>query len=89
MIAEKLSTAGTVRESNEPKRAKLNIVFMAHPKFSNIASMVRFHSMLLEGMGNKGHNVQTFTPKAVFNSLPAPKGLKKYLAFLLRKLKLN
>ena len=63
-------------------KARLNIVFMAHPDFCGHVSMPRFHSMLLEGMRKRGHRVQTLTPAPRFFSLPFPKAMKKWLGYI-------
>jgi glycosyltransferase involved in cell wall biosynthesis len=82
MTAEKLGEETHKRVQAATIRRTMNIVFMAHPDFCGHVSMPRFHSMLLEGMRKRGHRVRTLTAKPTFHSLPAPKGLKKWLGYI-------
>jgi glycosyltransferase involved in cell wall biosynthesis len=82
MIAEKLGEETHKRVQAGIIRKTMNIVFMAHPDFCGHVSMPRFHSMLLEGMRQRGHHVRTLTAKPAFHSLPAPGGLKKWLGYI-------
>lgn len=64
------------------KHPVMNIVFMAHPDFCGHLSMPRFHKMLVAGMQERGHNVQTLTPAPRFYKLPAPPSARKWLGYI-------
>lgn len=44
--------------------------------------MPRFASMLANGMQQRGHEIEVWTPEAYFYQLSAPKSLKKWLGYL-------
>lgn len=82
MTVEKLMDLARGHVSDDARYAQMNIVFFAHPDFGGHVSMPRFHAMLSEGMRKRGHRVQTFAPRPLFHSLPAPAGLKKWLGYI-------
>lgn len=44
--------------------------------------MPRFAKMLAEGMAERGHNVEIWSPESAFYTLPFPKKFKKWLGYL-------
>lgn len=60
----------------------MRIVFFTHPPFLGSQSMPRFASMLANGMQQRGHEIEVWTPEAYFYQLSAPKSLKKWLGYL-------
>jgi len=60
----------------------MNIVFFTHPSFQSHQSMPRFAKMLVDGMSNRGHTVNLWSPKARFYNLPAPTFFKKWLGYI-------
>jgi glycosyltransferase involved in cell wall biosynthesis len=58
------------------------IVLFTHPHFEGHQSMPRFAAMLADGMRKRGFSVEVWMPLPRFHSLPAPKGLKKWLGYL-------
>lgn len=60
----------------------MKIVLFTHPSFSNHQSMPRYANMLLNGMKEKGHGVEVWSPKARFYKLPCIKFFKKWLGYV-------
>lgn len=60
----------------------MRIVFFTHPPFLGSQSMPRFASMLANGMQQRGHQIEVWTPEAYFYKLSAPNSLKKWLGYL-------
>jgi len=60
----------------------MTIVFFAHPHFLGQQSMPRFAQMLARGMKERGHKVEIWMPKPVFNNLPVPTVLKKWMGYI-------
>jgi glycosyltransferase involved in cell wall biosynthesis len=60
----------------------MRIVFFTHPPFLGSQSMPRFASMLANGMEQRGHQIEIWTPEAYFYKLSAPNSLKKWLGYL-------
>jgi len=71
----------------------MDLVIFSHPHFMRSQSMPRFAAMLAEGMRQRGHKVQIWSPQAFFYHLPASAGIKKWLGyvdqFFLFPLKIN
>ncbi len=60
----------------------MKIILFTHPIFLGSQSMPRYASMLKEGMVNRGHTVQIWTPRAFFYTLPLKGSIKKWLGYL-------
>jgi glycosyltransferase involved in cell wall biosynthesis len=60
----------------------MKLVFFAHPSFLGSQSMARFASMLSEGMEERGHTVQVWSPKARFFRIPLPNSIKKWMGYI-------
>ncbi len=60
----------------------MHIVFFTHPNFLSHQSMPRFARMLAEGMQERGHTVEIWTPQPHFMRLPAPRVARKWLSYL-------
>lgn len=61
----------------------MKIVLFTHPSFLAHKSMPRFAQMILAGMKQKGHEVQVWSPTAVFFKLSFQKpALEKWLGYL-------
>jgi len=60
----------------------MRIVFFTHPPFLGSQSMPRFASMLANGMQQRGHQIEVWTPEAFFYKLSAPGSFKKWLGYL-------
>jgi glycosyltransferase involved in cell wall biosynthesis len=59
----------------------MKIVFFAHPLFLGSQSMPRFVNMLAEGMERRGHEVEVWSPEALFSNIPVKK-LKKWFGYM-------
>jgi len=59
----------------------MRIVFFTHPEFSHHQSMPRFAKMLVDGMKNKGHAVEVWSPQPYFFNLKVPVSLKKWMSY--------
>lgn len=59
----------------------MNIIFFTHPTFFGSQSMPRYARMLAEGMREKGHKVEVWTPDPVLVKFPVKEGLKKWLGY--------
>lgn len=60
----------------------MHIVFFNHPPFLGSQSMPRFADLLANGMKKKGHEVESWTPKAFFYRLPVPGTLRKWMGYI-------
>ena len=60
----------------------MNIIFITHPSFVNFHSISRFASILAKGMAERGHNVEIWSPKSQFFSLPVPESYKKWFGYI-------
>lgn len=60
----------------------MNIVFFAHPTFLNQQSMQRFARMLTDGMKQRGHTVELWSPQARLLQLPSVPAMRKWLAYI-------
>ena len=59
----------------------MNLVFLVHPAFFVSASMPRFTRMLSEGMKERGHTVEVWTPTARLSRLTISKFYNKWLGY--------
>ncbi|MBX9806179.1 MAG: glycosyltransferase [Flavobacteriaceae bacterium] len=59
----------------------MKIVLFTHPLFLEHQSMPRYANMLLNGMKERGHEVEVWSPKARFYKLPLMK-FKKWLGYI-------
>lgn len=60
----------------------MDIVFFSHPDFLAHQSMPRFTRLLSDGMRNRGHNIQIWSPTPKAIQILAPKSLKKWLGYI-------
>lgn len=60
----------------------MHIVFFAHPSFLDSQSMPRYATWLSEGMKARGHQIEIWSPKAIFFNLKAPASLKKWMGYI-------
>ncbi|WP_121809989.1 glycosyltransferase [Mucilaginibacter kameinonensis] len=60
----------------------MRIVFFTHPSFLGSQSMPRFANMLTNGMQQRGHETEVWTPEAFLYNLGVPKSLKKWLGYI-------
>lgn len=60
----------------------MRLILFTHPSFLSSQSMPRYARMLQEGMVNKGHTVQIWSPKARFYRIPINGGFKKWLGYI-------
>lgn len=60
----------------------MKIVLFTHPPFLEHQSMPRYANMLRNGMLERGHEVEVWSPKAVFYKLPFINSLKKWLSYI-------
>ncbi|MFD2934220.1 glycosyltransferase [Spirosoma flavum] len=60
----------------------MHIVFFAHPSFLNHQSMPRFARVLAEGMKERGHKVELWSPQARFFRLPSLSVMRKWLGYI-------
>jgi len=60
----------------------MKIIFISHPEFLGSKSMPRYAGWLSKGMSARGHEVETWSPKAMFFNIPAPEFLKKWLGYI-------
>jgi glycosyltransferase involved in cell wall biosynthesis len=59
----------------------VNIILLAHPPFLGQQSMARYVNMLANGMKERGHTVEVWSPNACFSKLFSNVGLKKWLGY--------
>ncbi|MGZ9735368.1 glycosyltransferase [Flavobacterium sp. GNP002] len=60
----------------------MEIILFLHPSFLGSQSMPRYATMLAEGMKQRGHHVQLWTPKSRFYNLPLKGAFKKWLGYV-------
>jgi len=60
----------------------MRIVLFTHPSFVGSLSMPRFARMISEGMSERGHSVEIWTPTARFCRMPAPAAARKWLGYI-------
>ena len=60
----------------------MRIKFFTHPSFLGSQSMPRFAKMLVDGMKERGHQVEVWSPKAKIYNLPIPRSLKKWAGYI-------
>lgn len=66
----------------------MNIVFFSHPVYFGengspaYSSMPRFTNMLADGMRERGHTVEIWSPKPQLVTLPLKRGFKKWLGYI-------
>ena len=60
----------------------MKIVLFTHPSFLEHQSMPRYAKMLLQGMIERGHEVEVWSPKARFYLLPIRASLRKWLGYI-------
>lgn len=60
----------------------MNLVFFSHPSFIEHQSMPRFAKMLADGMKERGHQVDIWSPAPAFFNLPLPQATKKWLGYI-------
>ncbi|GAB3333760.1 hypothetical protein GCM10027299_41580 [Larkinella ripae] len=62
----------------------MNIVFFAHPSFLVSQSMPRFAKMLSDGMGERGHTVEIWSPVSQLNNYKIPPSVKKWFGYFIQ-----
>jgi glycosyltransferase involved in cell wall biosynthesis len=60
----------------------MKIIFFAHPLFLNHQSMPRFAKMLAEGMKERNHEVEIWSPKEYFYRFPFTGNMKKWMGYI-------
>ncbi len=60
----------------------MNIILFTHPNFLSSQSMPRYANMLLQGMRERKHVVEVWSPKPRFYRLPMKTSLKKWLGYI-------
>lgn len=60
----------------------VNIIFFAHPTFLGHQSLPRFTRMLSEGMKERGHAIEVWSPKPVMYRLSDAIGIGKWLGYI-------
>lgn len=60
----------------------MRIIIFTHPAFTVHQSMPRYAKMLADGLRDRRHTVEIYTPDAYFSKLPAPAFLKKWLGYI-------
>lgn len=60
----------------------MKIVLFTHPTFLEHQSMPRYADMLLNGMKERGHQVEVWSPKARFYKIAFMKSWKKWLGYV-------
>jgi glycosyltransferase involved in cell wall biosynthesis len=60
----------------------MQIVIFTHPSFSNSQSMPRYAKMLHQGLTDRGHQVDVWTPQAYFFKLSKQGFLQKWLGYI-------
>lgn len=60
----------------------MKIVLFTHPDFLGSQSMPRYANMLFQGIQERGHDVELWSPKARFYKLPFKDSLKKWLGYV-------
>lgn len=60
----------------------MKIIFFTHPNFIGHQSMPRYANWLAKGMEERGHQVESWSPKAYFSTLSDSSSLKKWLGYI-------
>jgi glycosyltransferase involved in cell wall biosynthesis len=60
----------------------MKIILFTHPSFLGSQSMPRYANMLLQGMEERGNEVEVWSPKARFYNLPVRVSLKKWMGYI-------
>lgn len=60
----------------------MKIILFAHPSFLKHQSMPRYANMLQNGMIERGHEIEVWSPKARFFRIPSSDSLKKWLGYI-------
>lgn len=60
----------------------MHLVLFTHPEFLAQQSMPRYAKMIQEGMLNRGHTVEVWTPTSRIYKLPLGTGFKKWLGYV-------
>ena len=60
----------------------MRLILFGHPVFFGSHSMDRFAAMIVEGMRERGHEAQLWTPPAVLVGLSTRPGLRKWLGYV-------
>ena len=60
----------------------MHIIFFTHPSFLGSQSMPRFAKMLVDGMEERGHQVEVWSPEAKIFNLPVLKNFKKWMGYI-------
>ncbi|MGJ7581716.1 glycosyltransferase family 4 protein [Variovorax sp. RHLX14] len=60
----------------------MKLVFLTHPPFLKIASMMRYAAWLADGMRQRGHEVHTWAPEPYFYKLPVPARFRKWMGYI-------
>ncbi len=60
----------------------MKLVFFTHPPFLKMASMMRYAAWLADGMRQRGHDVQIWSPEPHFYNLPVPTRLRKWMGYV-------
>jgi glycosyltransferase involved in cell wall biosynthesis len=60
----------------------MKIILFTHPTFLDHQSMPRYANMLLNGMQERGHQVEVWSPRALFYKLSFINSLKKWLGYI-------
>jgi glycosyltransferase involved in cell wall biosynthesis len=60
----------------------MKIILFTHPSFSGSQSMPRYANMLIQGMKERGHEVEVWTSKARFWNMTSNCSIKKWLGYI-------
>jgi glycosyltransferase involved in cell wall biosynthesis len=60
----------------------VNLIFFTHPDFESHQSMPRFAGMLANGMRQRGHTVEIWSPLPKFYRFPGPPSVKKWFGYI-------
>lgn len=60
----------------------MKLVFFTHPPFLQISSLTRYATWLVDDMKRRGHEVQVWTPGALFYRLPVPTRFRKWMGYI-------
>ena len=60
----------------------MKLVFLTHPPFLKMASMMRYAAWLADGMRQRGHEVHTWAPEPHFYKLPVPARFQKWMGYI-------
>lgn len=60
----------------------MRVILFAHPVFLGHKSMPRFTKMLADGLSERGHHVEIYSPEAFFFNIHAQASIKKWLGYI-------